>query len=99
MNLYRAVLVVYAGRLMAVGLWSGRAVDGSKDFFVAGRRLGPGLICATLLAINIGAGSTVGAAGLGYRDGLAASGWVVTRDGHEEKQKGYYKKKQEKHMW
>jgi SSS family solute:Na+ symporter len=75
-NLYLAVLVVYAGLLMAVGLWSGRAVGGSKDFFVAGRRLGPGLICATLLAINIGAGSTVGAAGLGYRDGLAASWWV-----------------------
>ncbi len=76
MNLYLAVLIVYAGLLMAVGLWSGRAVAGSKDFFVAGRRLGPGLVCATLLAINIGAGSTVGAAALGYRDGLAASWWV-----------------------
>ncbi len=76
MNLYLAVLIVYAGLLMAVGLWFGRNLGGSQDFFVAGRRLGPALICATLLAINIGAGSTVGAAGLGYRDGLAASWWV-----------------------
>jgi len=45
-------------------------------FFVAGRRLGPGLLFATVLAANIGAGSTVGAAGLGYRDGLAAWWWV-----------------------
>src|SRR5205823_3484765 len=31
---------------------------------------------ATLLAANIGAGSTVGAAGAGYRDGFAAWWWV-----------------------
>ena len=28
------------------------------------------------MAANIGAGSTVGAAGLGYRDGLSAWWWV-----------------------
>ena len=76
MNLYLCVLLIYAGVLLAIGLWSGRRVGATSDFFVAGRRLGPGLIFATLLAINIGAGSTVGAAGLGYRDGLSASWWV-----------------------
>ena len=76
MNLYLAVLLAYAGLLMAVGLWFGRGLGGSQEFFVAGRRLGPGLIFATLLAINIGAGSTVGAAALGYRDGLSATWWV-----------------------
>ena len=35
---------------------------------------GPGLIFSTMLAANIGAGSTVGATGLGYRDGLAGCG-------------------------
>lgn len=59
-----------------LGLWIGRKVDSSGTFFVAGRRLGPLLIFATVLAANIGAGSTVGAAGLGYRDGLAAWWWV-----------------------
>jgi SSS family solute:Na+ symporter len=75
-NLHLIVLLVYAGLLMAVGLRVGRRVRGSSDFFVAGRRLGPGLIFATLLAANIGAGSTVVAAGLGYRDGLSAWWWV-----------------------
>ena len=76
MNLHLTVLLVYAGLLMTLGLWIGRRVQQSSDFFVAGRRLGPILIFATLLAANIGAGSTVGAAGLGYRDGLSAWWWV-----------------------
>jgi SSS family solute:Na+ symporter len=50
-------------------------VRATGDFFVAGRTLGPGLIFATFLAGNIGAGSTVGAAGLAYRDGLSALWW------------------------
>jgi SSS family solute:Na+ symporter len=51
-------------------------VKESGDFFVAGRRLGPGLLFSTLVAANIGAGSTVGATGLGFRDGLSAWWWV-----------------------
>ena len=61
---------------MLLGLWSSRLVRGSGDFFVAGRKLGPGLIFTTMIAANIGAGSTVGAAGLAYRDGLSAWWWV-----------------------
>jgi SSS family solute:Na+ symporter len=76
MSLHLAILLLYAGFLMILGLWLGRRVSKSSDFFVAGRRLGPGLIFATLLTANIGAGSTVGAAGLGYRDGLSAWWWV-----------------------
>ena len=64
MNLHLAVLLSYALALMALGLWIGRRVRGAADFFVAGRRLGPGLLFSTVLAANIGAGSTVGAAGL-----------------------------------
>jgi SSS family solute:Na+ symporter len=51
-------------------------VRSSSDFFVAGRSMGPGLILASMLAANIGAGSTVGAASLAYRDGLSAWWWV-----------------------
>lgn len=50
-------------------------VEGSADFFVAGRRLSAPLIFTTVLASNIGAGATVGAAGLGYRDGISAWWW------------------------
>jgi SSS family solute:Na+ symporter len=76
MNLYLAALLVYAAFLMGLGLWVGRRVRTSADFLVAGRRLGPGALFATFLAANIGAGSTVGATGLGYRFGLSAWWWV-----------------------
>ena len=70
------VLVSYALALMALGLWIGRRVRGTGDFFVAGRRLGPGLLFSTMLAANIGAGSTVGATALGYANGISAWWWV-----------------------
>ncbi len=76
MNIQVPLLAAYLVALIALGLWIGRRVESSGAFFVAGRRLGPLLIFATVLAANIGAGSTVGAAGLGYRDGLAAWWWV-----------------------
>ena len=69
-------LLLYSAGLIALGLWIGRRVTAAGSFFVAGRKLGPALLFATVLAANIGAGSTVGAAGLGYRDGLAAWWWV-----------------------
>ena len=76
MSLALGVLLGYAALQVVLGLWIGRKVKGSDDFFVAGRRLGPGLLFATLVAANIGAGSTVGATGLGFRDGLSAWWWV-----------------------
>jgi SSS family solute:Na+ symporter len=76
MSVHLALLLAYSAALVGLGLFIGRRVRGAKDFFVAGRGLGPGLIFSTMLAANIGAGSTVGATGLGYRDGLAAWWWV-----------------------
>jgi len=74
-NVVLSLLVLYAIALVALGLWIGRHVRGSQDFFVANRSLGPGLLFATFLAANIGAGSTVAATGYAYRDGLAAWWW------------------------
>lgn len=71
-----SILIGYAALMIALGAFVSRRVHGSSDFFVAGRGLGAGLIFSTLLAANIGAGSTVGATGLGYRDGLSAWWWV-----------------------
>ena len=76
LNAHLVLLILYSVAQIALGIWIGRRVSTSSDFFVAGRRLGPWLIFATVLAANIGAGSTVGAAGLGYRDGLSAWWWV-----------------------
>ena len=73
---YLFILIGYAALMIAFGVIFSRRVRKSGDFFVAGRELNTGLIFSTLLAANIGAGSTVGAAGLGYRDGLSAWWWV-----------------------
>jgi len=58
-----------------IGVTVARLVRGSSDFFVAGRRLGAPLVFTTVLASNIGAGATIGATGLGYREGLSAWWW------------------------
>src|SRR5712691_2202277 len=76
MNIHLLLLIVYSVGIVAFGLWTARFVRHSADFFVAGRSLGPGLILASMLAANIGAGSTVGVAGLAYRDGIGDWWWV-----------------------
>jgi SSS family solute:Na+ symporter len=76
MNAYITALVLYSLALTALGLTISRRVRTSSDYLVAGRTLGPGMLFATFLAANIGAGSTVGATGIGYRFGLSAWWWV-----------------------
>jgi SSS family solute:Na+ symporter len=75
-NIHLALLLIYSVGIIAFGVWTARFVRGSSDFFVAGRSLGPGLLLASMLAANIGAGSTVGVAGVAYRDGISAWWWV-----------------------
>ncbi len=73
---YLTILILYALVMIALSIIVSRRSKNSSDFFVAGRGLGAGLIATTLLAANIGAGSTIGATGLGYRIGLQAWWWV-----------------------
>ena len=76
MNLQLVVLLAYAAVFTGVGLVVSRRVKRADDFLVAGRSLSPGLIAATFLAANIGAGSTVNASALGYVYGISAWWWV-----------------------
>ncbi len=76
MTLRLVLLVVYSAGLVALGLFLSRRVRRASDFLVAGRSLSSGLVFTTFLAANIGAGSTVGAAGIGYEYGLSAWWWV-----------------------
>ena len=73
---YLLIIAMYSAAQIALGVYVSRRLRGSSDFFVAGRALGPGMLAATLLAANIGGGSTIGAAGRGFRDGIAAWWWV-----------------------
>ena len=75
MNVHLALLIVYSVGLTVAGLWVSRLIRGSGDFFVAGRQLSAPLLFSTVLAANIGAGTTVGAAGLAYTEGLSAWWW------------------------
>lgn len=59
-----------------VGLRVARRSKTAEAFFVGDRKLGAGLIFSTLLAANIGAGTTVNATALGYANGLSAWWWV-----------------------
>ncbi len=69
-------ILLYSVLLIALGFFTSRRVKRAADFYVAGRGLGAPLLFSTFLAANLGAGSTVGVAGLGYRDGLSAWWWV-----------------------
>ena len=75
MTATHVLLVVYAALLVGTGVLVTRKVRASGDFFVASRSLPASMVFATMLAANIGAGSTVGATGLGYRLGLSAWWW------------------------
>ena len=75
MNLHLAFVLLYACAVVGVGIWTSRLVRNSADFFVAGRSLGTGLMFVTMIAANIGAAATIGAAGLAYRDGISAWWW------------------------
>jgi SSS family solute:Na+ symporter len=74
-SLHLALLIAYSFGVVGLGVWSARYVRTSSAFFVAGRSLGPGLIFASMLAANIGAGATVNVTGLAYRDGLSMWWW------------------------
>ena len=71
-------LLIYCAVLTAIGFYTARRVQGTGDFYVAGRSLSSPLLFSTFLAANLGAGSTVGVAGFAYADGLSAWWWVAS---------------------
>lgn len=71
-----AFIIIYAVLLVAAGALIGRKAKSASDFFVAGRKLNSGLLFTTLIAANLGAGSTVGVTALAYRYGLSAWWWI-----------------------
>jgi Na+/proline symporter len=58
-----AVLIVYMAALVAIGLLSARHVKGESSYLVADRRLGTGLLGATLPATQLSAGTAIGTVG------------------------------------
>ena len=77
MNGYTWAIILYALLLVGVGFIITKRVQGAADFFVGGRKFGPALLFITMVAPNIGAGSTVGVAGLGFKVGISAAWWII----------------------
>ncbi|MBQ3586704.1 MAG: sodium:solute symporter family protein, partial [Synergistaceae bacterium] len=71
-----AFIFVYAVILVAIGAFIGRKAKSASDFFVAGRKFGAGLLFTSLIAANLGAGSTVGVTALAYTLGVSAWWWI-----------------------
>lgn len=69
-------IFVYAVILVAIGAIIGRKAKSASDFFVAGRKFGAGLLFTSLIAANLGAGSTVGVTALAYTHGVSAWWWI-----------------------
>ena len=76
MNIYLLTIIAYAILLIGIGYYIGKRVKGAADFFVGGRNFGWPLLFTTLLAANIGAGSTVGVTGLAFRYGVSSWWWI-----------------------
>ncbi len=71
-----AFIFIYAIILVALGAFIGRKAKSASDFFVAGRNFGTGLLFTSLIAANLGAGSTVGVTALAYTHGVSAWWWI-----------------------
>jgi Na+/proline symporter len=56
---------------MLLGVWVSRRISTESDYWVAGRRLGPGLLLFSVFATWFGAETCIGAAGAVYAEGLA----------------------------
>jgi len=76
LNIYLLTIIAYAILLIGIGYYIGKRVKGAADFFVGGRNFGWPLLFTTLLAANIGAGSTVGVTGLAFRYGVSSWWWI-----------------------
>lgn len=78
MNAYILAIVIYCVALIGISFIVSKFVKSGSDFIVAGRKLNSGLLFTTLIAANIGAGSTVGITGLAYESGISSVWWMLT---------------------
>ncbi len=72
-----AIVLAYFLALVFVGSRSFRIVKGINGFFVADRGAPFLFITGSLFATIIGGSATIGMAGLGYRQGLVGSWWLL----------------------
>ena len=72
-----AVIVIYLLDMLAVGAY-GLRIKGLLDFHLAGRSITILPLIGTFCATIVGASSTLGMAGLGFKDGLPGAWWMLS---------------------
>ena len=71
------IVIVYLLAMLGVGWWSARRISSNDDFMVAGRRLGPFMLAATLAATEVGGGSSLGVSEKAYGEWGLSAAWYV----------------------
>jgi SSS family solute:Na+ symporter len=69
------VVIAYLSALIALGVCMGKRVALASDFLVAGRKLGLPLTTATLAAVQLGAGVTLGGSAMAAEFGVWPGVW------------------------
>lgn len=62
----------YVALQLVIGYFASRNIRSEKDYLLAGRRLGPGLVFFSVFATWFGAETCIGSAGEAYESGLSA---------------------------
>lgn len=71
-----AVLVIYQAVLLGIGFWASRRTADGRDFFLAGRRLGPVVAGISYASSASSAWTLLGLSGIAYAAGVSAI-WVA----------------------
>jgi SSS family solute:Na+ symporter len=77
-NYCMIALILYMVVVISIGALSAKRSKGIEGFYLAGRGLGGILLTATLCATIVGASSTLGMAGLGFKEGLTGAWWMLS---------------------
>lgn len=72
------LIVFYMLGILAFGIYMGRGVKNSSDFFIAGKTLSWWVVGLSIVGSNIGSNDYVGAAGSAYKIGIAQANfeWI-----------------------
>ena len=74
-EIYGAIMIIYLVAMIFVGWLANKHTKTIEDFWVAGRKLGPGVLTGTFTATFISSFTMIGMAGAGYNSGW--SQWMV----------------------
>jgi SSS family solute:Na+ symporter len=72
------LIIIYLLGILIFGLYVGKGVKNSSDFFLAGKTLSWWVVGLSIIGSNIGSNDYVGAAGSAYKIGIAQANfeWI-----------------------